>query len=110
MNDTFDLVVYCTDIAYDPPVAGQERDTFCFDDLADIEALKRRVSMWAQFVHIGRRVAVVCASGVNRSGVVCVLVLRHLGYSLDDAMQIVGQSWRGPPAGDVKALLNTYAP
>ena len=54
--------------------------------LADVCELAEKT---ATAVRNGQKVLVRCNSGFNRSGLVVVQALRHLGYGVDDAIFLV---------------------
>jgi hypothetical protein len=68
---------HCREIPDGPLTAAQ---------LADIHELAKTA---AAAVHVGRKVLVRCRSGYNRSGLVVVQALVHLGYQVDDAIFLV---------------------
>lgn len=68
---------YCREIPDGPLTEAQ---------LADVSELAATA---AGAVRAGRRVLVRCGSGYNRSGLVVVEALVHLGYRVDDAIFLV---------------------
>ncbi len=59
-----------------------------------VRAVAREV---ADHVEAGGSALCTCAMGLNRSGLVAALALRELGYSADEAIQLVREA-RGPLA------------
>ena len=55
----------------------------------DMEKLHRYAEEVARAVQQGQRVAVVCAAGQNRSGLVVGLALKELGFSGPEAVRLI---------------------
>ena len=62
-----------------------------------LKRMRAMVSDLADVVAFGSSVLVTCAMGLNRSGLVAALALRELGYSAEEAIQLVRDA-RGPLA------------
>lgn len=113
LRQYFDTVVYCTNPEFDyflPKVDSQTQPrqySFHLDEIdKSPDVLTHKVRDVADTVLRGGNVAALCSSGINRSGVFCVLVMLKLGYTVDDAMNILASSGRGTPRGDVRALVS----
>lgn len=72
---------------------GVEERRFGFPDGEIIDAYIPHIESLAEWAHAewasGQRVLVRCAGGMNRSGLVTALVLLRVGYSVDDAIELV---------------------
>jgi protein-tyrosine phosphatase len=88
--DPFDVVVFCVDPRFSTWLhsfspKNKEIRHFHFDDLNDMSVALDKAQEIAEFIKDGKKVIVVCASGMNRSGAFCVLVLNQYGWSLEKA-------------------------
>jgi protein-tyrosine phosphatase len=94
-GEEFDLVVSLFTRSGHGPRPGVEHLVAKIPDgpLApgDIAAVQRLARTTAQAVESGRAVLVRCHSGYNRSGLVVVQALVHLGHDTDAAIRLVRQ-------------------
>ncbi len=91
----FDLIVTLYADAQPAPW-GVEEIRYGFPDAeldsVDLERVKQIAIYTAHRWHSGERVLVRCQAGVNRSGLVTALALIELGWSPEDAINLIRES------------------
>lgn len=99
VGDEFDLVVSLASREGYGPAEGVEHVVVRMADAGVDPPLAERLDgvacQVASAVADGRRVLVRCSGGLNRSGLVVALALKHLGHEADAAMALV-RGARGP--------------
>jgi hypothetical protein len=90
--DPYDIVVFCTDpdqewlVSYQPLDSQKTILHFHLDDIeTDMPGVIEKAKLVADRVKAGEKAAVLCASGMYRSGSFAVLVLWQYGYDIDRA-------------------------
>jgi len=95
LRDRFDSVVLCAEEFQDVPLPGVEVIHAPFDDggraptPAEAQIAWKAAKRVAKRVNANKRVLVTCAMGLNRSGLVVGFVLIMLGFSADQAIDII---------------------
>lgn len=110
----FGAVVYCTNADFDTLTGNTRSSTtlsFHLDDIIDNpDRVVACVNYVVDVIAKGDRAVAVCSSGINRSGIFCLLVLLKLGYTLEDGLDLFDHQYMGRPYGNVQNMIKPILP